>query len=1674
MATRELTPPFLTGLRASRNRNLLIRNIPVERKPSGGGAAAAAGLGFQARVAAWFAVQILAEADVPPPWRLARHVRMSALSSETANPVDDLLIQTSEGGFIFVQVKTGLRVSPDPQGGLAGSFQQFVQQYLSGRRNRSLPPARPLDAQRDRLVLVSGASSSDATHRVLTRALERLQHTPGSMSSRSGNQKEQSAVDVLAHTIDAAWRAAGHLPGAEEATDFLSLIRFTRLNLDPDGTDRTAALSVLRTSVLDDETQDEFAWNTLAVAGSRFAEQRSGGDREELQRLLISDGCRLKAPRSFRSDIERLRLHSRRAALRLGSTTQIAMASGQVHLHRDDAGRILDLAGNGSVLVTGQPGIGKSSALSGFIDLAENSGADAVVLNAGDLNSATLGGLRTELGLQHDVEEVLENWPGPRGYLVIDALDAARGDAAARTLRDLIAGVIQAGGRWTVVASIREFDLRYSPELQRLFHDGPSNESQSRGFPGRSRAVSVGPLSDSELDQLKELAPQLHAFVNTAPSEVRLLIRVPFNLRLAADLLAAGVHASELRHVRTQLDLLDRYWRARVYAGDRLGAVSQREEVLRRLCNVMVEDRSLRVPKHRLLAAELQSAEPMEELLRAHVLTEWHPSIDSVIDPPLIAFSHHILFDYAVARLIVRDSSSGLPSILARDPEFAVIVRPSLVLHFHHLWGESAARDVFWNTVLGVLAGQDVPQIGKIIGPGVAAELADDVNDFDPLVHALNGSPERVATAEEALRHVVGALVARAGDSAPPPNPAWAGLAERISRNLTRPVAGTLRVLLSFVAAHADHWDPSAMSDAGQAARRLLSFAWDSEPYHNWLATAGIELVSWTFSSDPAASASLLRRGLGLEHLRLHGAEEMRVYADQVARLAQLDPELTAEIYEAAFGYVEQSEETTTFGGGPVMSFTGTRRQDYRMAQYSLAKAYPGFLQRAPEHATRALVRAVAGRFDSEYDGAKLENETIEFRGQRVKLVMDRSNVWARYHRRHEDDLHDMLEDFENFLTLAERAVVERIVGVVLQENRLAIFWAHLLEAGARAPDTVGQFLLSLGWSRPLLAADETVQEAARFLAEVFPRIADEDRLRIEHAILSLPDLSAENHAWLERRRNRLIASVEPTLLRSPEAIALAARLNAADPGEIETEDPYPGVYSGAFGTRDFLALQGVDVDQPSSQKVLAETEPLATFNSEYLNTEPPADALRAAIPLARRLHAVVTTDSDGIHPAQVAYAWGVLASTAETCAKATALPCDAPDGTFVRDLLLAAMERPEPAPDPEGDASFDRHPSWGSPSSRIEAAQGVIALARKEGCASPEVLAAVERLSSDPSPAVRYQIATRAVWLFSADPDRMWRIVERMSAEEPSTGVLQGLLAGALDPLAGHSADRVANFLGTILRRVRDGDGAAEVRGRCVGTLTRQALWLGNTVAASTIETLMERVGEHADELARVKPVLRHVLIHGAVDPSDPAADRIRRRGIDFVSELTRRSASAFQSAISRVEDGDDATTPARDESVQNLAQLLDGIAFEIYLASGAHDDPDPDPEEPMPDLAQRRRFYHEIGPVIDDLAEVGLAPLAHHLLEALEAFVPFDPRGVFVRVNRVVQGGKKGNYPHDSLAQRTVIGLVERYLADYREVFREHAECRAALVSILDVFVEVGWPRARQLTYRLEEIFR
>ena len=54
----------------------------------------------------------------------------------------------------------------------------------------------------------------------------------------------------------------------------------------------------------------------------------------------------------------------------------------------------------------------------------------------------------------------------------------------------------------------------------------------------------------------------------------------------------------------------------------------------------------------------------------------------------------------------------------------------------------------------------------------------------------------------------------------------------------------------------------------------------------------------------------------------------------------------------------------------------------------------------------------------------------------------------------------------------------------------------------------------------------------------------------------------------------------------------------------------------------------------------------------------------------------------------------------------------------------------------------------------------------------------------------------------------------------------------------------------------------------------------------------------------------------------------------------------------------------------------------------------------------------------------------------------------------------------------------LVQGALADHRDIFQamddKESECFSALVEVLDLFVEAGWEQARELAYRLEDIYR
>jgi hypothetical protein len=106
--------------------------------------------------------------------------------------------------------------------------------------------------------------------------------------------------------------------------------------------------------------------------------------------------------------------------------------------------------------------------------------------------------------------------------------------------------------------------------------------------------------------------------------------------------------------------------------------------------------------------------------------------------------------------------------------------------------------------------------------------------------------------------------------------------------------------------------------------------------------------------------------------------------------------------------------------------------------------------------------------------------------------------------------------------------------------------------------------------------------------------------------------------------------------------------------------------------------------------------------------------------------------------------------------------------------------------------------------------------------------------------------------------------------------------------------------------------------------------------------------------------------------------------------------------------------------------------------------------------------------------MADIGEPQLAHHMVQILEMCIPVDAERAFLRMGKVVQAAKIWGYHKESAAVEVVVRTIRIYIADHRSLFQRNPECLRVLREIMEVFMGAGWPSARSLSYRLDEIFR
>ena len=993
------------------------------------------------------------------------------------------------------------------------------------------------------------------------------------------------------------------------------------------------------------------------------------------------------------------------------------------------------------------------------------------------------------------------------------------------------------------------------------------------------------------------------------------------------------------------------------------------------------------------------------------------------------------------------------------NPDLCIVVRPSLVFHFRTLWSIDPSR--FWELLFAFSAHPDIPEFGRLIGPLVSVDVARTFDDIKPLFRQIERGND---TAELTFSYTVGALLntsekvligARAD--------AWTQLLDNLAQvALTNHIAAEMCRLTSSLLDQ-ERTD-SQMVALGRVSRALFDFAWKQSPYQQWLILQSLQSVARTYATDPAASAELLRRVLTRERLKEYGSTEMPALAREARAILECDPDFVSEIYKATFDYSEESQEEVPLGSSQILPLISNKRQDYEMARYQLAEVFPAVLDASRFVGTSICIAAVTSHIRNDRGADSLNEElTFEFDSKDVSVKQDHSRVWD--HLNLGDDAPKILdlwiEHVKGLCESRDEYMLLQTLRIVAEENTLTIFWRRLLELAIEFPEPLGRLLLPVASTRDVLTAEETRVEAAGLLGVMFGNLDSSERERIEISILSM------DH---DNRRAAALGCLPEEHLVTEEAKDLLAKMKAEDdiPANLLAVRIGP-VETRPYGEEEYLADRGVPIEKASNTRIRELETPVEAFCTTYLNDEPSKDAVQDILPDIRSLYdAISTADADGVHPMQRDRAAGVLFVSANRAAKCDGLDCGDEEGSFIRQLLLEGSVHELPKPDPEYDVHFDKHPSWGADLPRIEAARGLTILAVRKGCFDAEILKRIMALSKDPVPAVRYQIATHIANLYRQASDEMWALLKHFAREEKSAGVIQGL-GLSLSRLSGPHGDRVAELAETIFNRMTDGEGVDAVKKMCIDLVAGLYAWQNQAAARNVLTTVTADLISYARETQNLLHALRGGLTAKRQDGSDTAD--VRKRTVEVFLEVIAAARSVSDPLLRKIEeDSHEQLTEEEKSSLQEALQVLDWAGRQIFFASGAMNR---EASERL-DEEKRSQLYQDSKPIVEQLADVGTASLTHHLLQALEVFISLDPPGVFLLSHRVLKSGQKGSYEYESLAIGTFVNFVQRFLAEYRFVFQENPACRTALIEVLDIFVQAGWPEAQRLTYRLEEIFR
>lgn len=1308
--------------------------------------------------------------------------------------------------------------------------------------------------------------------------------------------------------------------------------------------------------------------------------------------------------------------------------------------------RLAEFAQQGHGVIIGRPGIGKSYAIAELSSQLMDQDIPVFVFAIDMLQDGSDETIEAEIGINENWISYLEKIKLPdeatKAVLIFDAYDAARDENLRKQFFYQIKKAIASLTKWNIIVSVRTYDASKSPQLLNLFQPINTSVGVIR------RTFEIKELNEQELESALQGSLVLNKIYDSSSDELRSILKVPFFLKLfeivVKDFKVEDSYKIQL--IKSESELLDSFWIKKVSNTENAYG---KEILLSKLAERLVEDMKLSCPKDDFI----QNSNIFMELRSDDIISEV-----GVADR-YVAFSHNILFDYMVGRLIIPVDPVKMLEFIRKDKARPFFLRPSFIYHFTRLWYNH--RVDFWENYLHLNKESD-PSFNlfrRLIPITIIANEYEQINDLGPIFQEV-----------ESTRHLLQSI-RFLNDRGPVDRDLdlLLYLSNQLHVNFLWDFSFVFQKLLdNSKDAQEDDFDK-----LGIIARRFLAFILDirnntsaaKQSLDRLGSARGLEFVSKTYASNVSESRFLLERILYFLNEEDFDIWYFSSLSDDIKYFVGDDPDFVAKIYLKIFDHQEESTEETSMGGTVIMNLRSNRKQDFEMCHYRLVEYFPTFIRVAPEIALKAGIEIVNNYVIK--DKQRLTADQPEFKMVSINQIHasflpDYSSMWhdfLTYHQPAQLGV-KIIQYFKELINAGAAERLNALLKIYITNAKAGFLWKKLIELGNENVPIFRDYLFELATNQTILYQSETTYEIGVSIRAIYSGLEKDEREEIEKAIITWRD-SENDKSYREHEVIRLLNCIPENLIVRDDAKSLVF----SNPS-VKNQPTFSTTWtSEPYTTNQWLQDKGINLSDEKNKEVLHLISRLEAFNHQRMNDSPVRSQFAELLPVAESLFELMI----GINSFEEDIRFSAVKELSKffSIISRTPLFLEEKDYEIAKDAVIYGMNFRSGYDEAYGESSS---PSTGyAPTPRIEASSALTGLLRYKN--DSDIFQIIRTCITDSNPIVRFNILRNFYDVWAERPDEFWDLVFERIENEKDSFTLSVIFSNI------YHSEIIENNEGNVTKAVQSaakrlsGYGQRDpflesyvvlllfLYGNKKNQVARDIIY-ANLASTSFIQTLTFK-------------------LFSFIDPKYPSNDYENKETnselLDLLYDITKHNLGLLKTVdlSSLDEEGED----------RKRILLVDNIIQRIYFALHI-DERITNNHELDPNEKNKRAFYNRVKQVllavIEKSREIGggliVAHTAHYIIETLNGVIKFYPEeaaSILEMVSSITLLSIRTGYPFDPSAVKEVVNLTETLLADHKQLLR-NSDSLSQLVLLLNVYVESGWSEALELLWKLDEAFR